>query len=162
MHAALVGRTPLLLFFYLGCAFHRLKVPFKFLQAADLGLTIYLLIGIGRHGGEGLTALPAQAMGRAGGFMFSGFCTIFVIGILTYMLLRRRRRAFSVHFLVVAIWCPALLIDARGCREHFVSSSMPPSRRRHPAPVRQAGDAAVGGQGVNVAAEVVRPARVES
>ena len=45
---------PLLLFFYLGFAIPLLKVSFEFPYAIYQGLTIYLLIAIGWHGGEEL------------------------------------------------------------------------------------------------------------
>ncbi len=43
---------PLLLFFYMGFAIPLLKVPFEFPHVLYQGLTMYLLIAIGWHGGE--------------------------------------------------------------------------------------------------------------
>jgi hypothetical protein len=78
---------PLLLFFYLGFLFPILKVEFEFPYAIYQGLTIYLLIAIGWHGGEELSALPPATLSHAVGFMLVGFCLNFVIGILAFLAL---------------------------------------------------------------------------
>ncbi|GAC1469029.1 MAG: sodium-dependent bicarbonate transport family permease [Isosphaeraceae bacterium] len=75
---------PLLLFFYLGFLFPILKVQFEFPYTIYQGLTIYLLIAIGWHGGEELANLPASSLAQAVGFMFVGFCLNFVIGMLAF------------------------------------------------------------------------------
>jgi uncharacterized protein len=78
---------PLLLFFYLGFLFPILKVEFEFPYTIYQGLTIYLLIAIGWHGGEELSALPPSTLKHAVGFMVVGFCLNFVIGMLAYLAL---------------------------------------------------------------------------
>ena len=80
---------PLLLFFYLGFAVPMLRVPFEFPHVLYQGLTIYLLISIGWHGGEELATLDAAAASQALGFMVIGFVTNFCIGCFAYFLLRR-------------------------------------------------------------------------
>jgi hypothetical protein len=76
---------PLLLFFYLGFLFPILKVKFEFPYVIYQGLTIYLLIAIGWHGGEELSHLPMKTLGGALGFMLVGFVLNFFIGILAYL-----------------------------------------------------------------------------
>src|SRR5690242_15127859 len=71
---------PLLLFFYMGFAVPILGVPFEFPQVIYQGLTMYLLIAIGWHGGEELASLNSAGMRQALGFMVIGFCLNFVIG----------------------------------------------------------------------------------
>ena len=48
---------PLLLFFYMGFLIPILKVPFEFPKVIYQGITIYLLVAIGWHGGEELASL---------------------------------------------------------------------------------------------------------
>ena len=79
---------PLLMFFYAGFLIPLLKVKFEFPYVIYQGLTLYLLIAIGWHGGEELALLPGKTLGHAVGFMGIGFMTNFVIGILAYLLLR--------------------------------------------------------------------------
>lgn len=79
---------PLLLFFYAGFLIPLLKVKFEFPYVMYQGLTLYLLIAIGWHGGEELAMLPGKSLGQAAGFMGVGFATNFVIGILAYVMLR--------------------------------------------------------------------------
>ncbi len=78
---------PLLLFFYMGFLVPILRVKFEFPYVIYQGLTIYLLIAIGWHGGEELSDLGASELGSAVGFMGIGFVTNFFIGILAYLLL---------------------------------------------------------------------------
>src|SRR5262249_50312628 len=78
---------PLLLFFYLGFLFPILKVKFDFPYVIYQGLTIYLLLAIGWHGGEELAGLDAKQLSGALGFMVVGFCLNFVIGILAWLAL---------------------------------------------------------------------------
>ncbi len=75
---------PLLLFFYLGFLFPILKVSFEFPQVLYQGLTIYLLLAIGWHGGEELASLPPQTLAHALGFMLVGFALNFGIGMLAF------------------------------------------------------------------------------
>lgn len=78
---------PLLLFFYLGFLVPILKVKFEFPYVIYQGLTIYLLLAIGWHGGEELAAMDPKLFGSVFGFMTVGFLTNFVIGILAYLAL---------------------------------------------------------------------------
>ena len=78
---------PLLLFFYAGFVFVLLGVKLEFPDAVYQGLTVYLLIAIGWHGGEELAMLPARTLGGAAGFMVIGFIVNFLIGILAYAVL---------------------------------------------------------------------------
>ena len=79
---------PLLLFFYAGFLIPMLGVKFEFPYVIYQGLTIYLLIAIGWHGGEELATLDASSMGTAVGFMGVGFVTNLCIGIVAYLILR--------------------------------------------------------------------------
>jgi hypothetical protein len=78
---------PLLLFFYLGFLVPILKVEFEFPYAIYQGLTIYLLLAIGWHGGEELAKIGTSSIANVAGFMFVGFMTNFVVGIASYLLL---------------------------------------------------------------------------
>ncbi|MDT5346867.1 MAG: uncharacterized protein QOH91_154 [Mycobacterium sp.] len=78
---------PLLLFFYFGFLIPILKVRFEFPQAIYQGLTIYLLLAIGWHGGEELAAIKPANAGTIAGFMVVGFLLNFLIGGLAYFLL---------------------------------------------------------------------------
>ncbi len=82
---------PLLLFFYLGFLVPILKVPFEFPYVLYKGLTIYLLIAIGWHGGEELASLSVTELEHALGFMVLGFFTNLVIGIAAYYILRQTK-----------------------------------------------------------------------
>jgi hypothetical protein len=93
---------PLLLFFYLGFLMPILKVKFDFPYAIYQGLTIYLLIAIGWHGGEELAGLSSKTLMGALGFMIVGFCLNFIIGILAYMLLSAFTRLRQVDKATVA------------------------------------------------------------
>ncbi len=79
---------PLLLFFYMGFLVPILRVKFEFPYVIYQGLTIYLLIAIGWHGGEELAGLDPSVFGSVFGFMSVGFITNFVIGVVAYQLLR--------------------------------------------------------------------------
>lgn len=50
-----------------------LRVPFEFPKVLYQGLTMYLLIAIGWHGGEELASLSAIDLQHAAGFMIIGF-----------------------------------------------------------------------------------------
>lgn len=80
---------PLLLFFYLGFLIPILKVEFEFPYVLYQGLTMYLLLAIGWHGGEELAAIDPSSIGNIVGFMLVGFVLNFVIGVLAYLLLSR-------------------------------------------------------------------------
>lgn len=78
---------PLLLFFYLGFLVPILRVKLEFPYVVYQALVIYLLIAIGWKGGEELAALESKQFGSIVTFMFVGFMTNFVIGILAYLML---------------------------------------------------------------------------
>jgi uncharacterized protein len=80
---------PLLLFFYFGFLIPILKVEFEFPYVIYQGLTMYLLVAIGWHGGEELAEVKPSAVGNIAGFMVTGFLLNFVIGIIAYLLLSR-------------------------------------------------------------------------
>ena len=80
---------PLLLFFYFGFLLRILKVDFEFPYVIYQGLTMYLLIAIGWHGGEELAEIKASSIGQITGFLATGFVLNFVIGMLAYLLLSR-------------------------------------------------------------------------
>lgn len=93
---------PLLLFFYAGFAIPLLKVKFEFPKVLYQGLTIYLLLAIGWHGGEELAALQPSEYGKAAGFMAIGFVTNTIIGIVTYFTLRKLTRLRQIDAATVA------------------------------------------------------------
>lgn len=78
---------PLLLFFYFGFLIPILKVRFEFPYVIYQGLTMYLLLAIGWHGGEELAEVNASSVGAIIGFMVLGFVLNFVIGMIAYYLL---------------------------------------------------------------------------
>src|SRR5262245_39220952 len=80
---------PLLLFFYMGFSIPILRVPFEFRHVIYQGLTMYLLISIGWHGGEELASLDAAGAQQAVGFMIIGFLLNSLIGLLAYGVLRK-------------------------------------------------------------------------
>jgi hypothetical protein len=79
---------PLLLFFYMGFSVPLLKVAFEFPHVIYQGLTIYLLVAIGWHGGEELAELSGSVLRQALQFIVVGFTTNFFIGIVAYLVLR--------------------------------------------------------------------------
>jgi hypothetical protein len=93
---------PLLLFFYMGFMVPVLGVKLDFPHVIYQGLTIFLLIAIGWHGGEELAKLTAAELTRAGGFMVVGFVTNFLIGCTAYMFLRAFTRLRKVDAATVA------------------------------------------------------------
>jgi hypothetical protein len=93
---------PLLLFFYLGFLVPILRVKFEFPYVIYQGLTIYLLLAIGWHGGEELSNLNPQVLGSVFGFMTLGFFTNFVIGVVAYILLSTFTRMRKVDKATVA------------------------------------------------------------
>ena len=78
---------PLLLFFYFGFLIPILKVRFEFPYVIYQGLTMYLLLAIGWHGGEELAKVSAGSVASIVGFMVLGFVLNFVIGGIAYLLL---------------------------------------------------------------------------
>ena len=93
---------PLLLFFYAGFLIPILHVKLEFPKAVYQGLTIYLLLAIGWHGGEELAGLEPALYRQAAGFMLIGFGTNFVIGIATYNILRWTTRLRQVDAATIA------------------------------------------------------------
>jgi hypothetical protein len=93
---------PLLLFFYAGFLIPILRIKFEFPKAVYQGLTIYLLLAIGWHGGEELASLPATSLVQALGFMAVGFLTNTVIGLIAYFVLRSATRLRAVDAATVA------------------------------------------------------------
>lgn len=79
---------PLLLFFFMGFSIPLLGIAFEFPYVIYQGLTIYLLIGIGWHGGEELANLSVEQLGQAVVFMGVGFASNLMIGILAFFILR--------------------------------------------------------------------------
>lgn len=80
---------PLLLFFYFGFLLPLLKVDFEFPYVIYQGLTMYLLLAIGWHGGEELAAINASSIAQIVGFMAVGFVLNMVIGLAAYLLLSK-------------------------------------------------------------------------
>jgi hypothetical protein len=80
---------PLLLFFYFGFLIPILKVRFEFPYVIYQGLTMYLLLAIGWHGGEELAKIKPEEVGNIAGFVVVGFVLNFLIGHLAYLLLGR-------------------------------------------------------------------------
>jgi hypothetical protein len=78
---------PLLLFFYFGFLIPIMKVRFEFPYVIYQGLTMYLLLAIGWHGGEELAQVNASSVGAIVGFMVMGFVLNFAIGVAAYFLL---------------------------------------------------------------------------
>ena len=70
---------PLLLFFYFGFLLRILKVDFEFPYVIYQGLTMYLLIAIGWHGGEELAEIKASSIAKILGFLATGFVVNVVI-----------------------------------------------------------------------------------
>lgn len=93
---------PLLLFFYMGFLVPLLRVPFEFPHVIYQGLTMYLLIAIGWHGGEELASLDAEGARQALGFMALGFTINLIIGIVAYLILRSATRLRRIDAATVA------------------------------------------------------------
>ena len=93
---------PLLLFFYMGFLVPILGVEFEFPHIIYQGLTIYLLLSIGWHGGEELAKLNPDVLTQALKFMGVGFLTNFVIGVAAYMVLRACTKLRKVDAATVA------------------------------------------------------------
>ncbi|CAJ1493213.1 sodium-dependent bicarbonate transport family permease [[Mycobacterium] kokjensenii] len=93
---------PLLLFFYMGFLIPLLKIPFEFPYVLYQGLTLYLLLAIGWHGGEQLATIDASSVGGVLGFIVLGFLTNLVIGFFAYWLLSRVTKMRGVDRATVA------------------------------------------------------------
>jgi len=93
---------PLLLFFYLGFLIPILQVQFEFPYTIYQGLTIYLLIAIGWHGGKELSTLDPSVIGGVLGFLIVGFITNAIIGVLSYFGLSLMTRMRSIDKATVA------------------------------------------------------------
>jgi len=93
---------PLLLFFYAGFLVPILGVKLEFPKQVYQGLTIYLLLAIGWHGGEELAGLESEMYKQALGFMVIGFITNTIIGFLAYGALRAGTRVRCVDAATVA------------------------------------------------------------
>ncbi len=93
---------PLLLFFYMGFLIPILRVKFDFPYVIYQGLTIYLLIAIGWHGGEELAKLKIETLTHAVGFMILGFILNFFIGIIAYVGLSAMTRMRRIDKATVA------------------------------------------------------------
>ena len=93
---------PLLLFFYLGFLIPLFHVKLEFPKALYQGLTIFLLLAIGWHGGEELAGLDPSLYRQAAGFMLIGFCTNFMIGIVAYKVLRWTTKVRQIDAATVA------------------------------------------------------------
>jgi hypothetical protein len=93
---------PLLLFFYFGFLIPILKVRFEFPYVIYQGLTMYLLLAIGWHGGEELAQVNASSVGAIVGFMVLGFALNFAIGVAAYFLLNWLTRLRRVDRATVA------------------------------------------------------------
>ena len=88
---------PLLLFFYFGFLIPILKVRFEFPYVIYQGLTMYLLLAIGWHGGEELAQVSASSVGAIVGFMVLGFVLNCAIGGLAYLGLSRLKSLRKVE-----------------------------------------------------------------
>ncbi|MCV7380612.1 sodium-dependent bicarbonate transport family permease [Mycobacterium alsense] len=93
---------PLLLFFYFGFSIPVLKVRFEFPHVLYQGLTMYLLLAIGWHGGEELAKVSASSVGAIVGFMVLGFVLNVMIGGIAYLLLNLVSSLKSVDRATVA------------------------------------------------------------
>lgn len=80
---------PLLLFFYFGFLIAITKVRFEFPYVIYQGLTMYLLLAIGWHGGEEFAKVNTSNIANIVGFMVLGFFVNCMIGMLAYFLLSR-------------------------------------------------------------------------
>ncbi|HET9892222.1 MAG TPA: sodium-dependent bicarbonate transport family permease [Mycobacterium sp.] len=93
---------PLLLFFYFGFLIPILKVRFEFPYVIYQGLTMYLLLAIGWHGGEELAKVSASSVGVILGFMVLGFALNCLIGGLAYLSLSRLKSLRKVDRATIA------------------------------------------------------------
>jgi hypothetical protein len=78
---------PLLLFFHLGFPIPIMKAPYQFPKQIYQGITLYLLVAIGWHGGEELAKMSGDGFMEALGFAGIGFASNIVIGLTAYFML---------------------------------------------------------------------------
>jgi hypothetical protein len=93
---------PLLLFFYLGFVMVLLKVQYEIPYVVYQALTMYLLLAIGWHGGEELAGIKLNMLGPVLGFMVMGFVLNFVIGMISFGVLRAATHLREVDQATVA------------------------------------------------------------
>ncbi|WP_067968640.1 sodium-dependent bicarbonate transport family permease [Mycolicibacter icosiumassiliensis] len=93
---------PLLLFFYMGFLIPLLKIQFEFPYVLYQGLTLYLLLAIGWHGGEELATIDSSSIGGVLGFVVLGFATNLIIGFVAYWLLTRMTKMRRIDRATVA------------------------------------------------------------
>lgn len=93
---------PLLLFFYFGFLIVLLRVPFEFPYAVYQGLTIYLLVAIGWHGGEELANLSQASLMQAGLYMAVGFIANLLVGMAAWLFLKRVKKLRAIDAATVA------------------------------------------------------------
>ncbi|UVO13875.1 sodium-dependent bicarbonate transport family permease [Mycobacterium sp. SVM_VP21] len=93
---------PLLLFFYMGFLIPLLKIQFEFPYVLYQGLTLYLLLAIGWHGGEELATIDSSSIGGVLGFIVLGFATNLIIGFVAYWLLTRMTKMRRIDRATVA------------------------------------------------------------
>ncbi len=93
---------PLLLFFYAGFSIPLLGIGFEFPKVLYQGLTIYLLLAIGWKGGEELAGLDPGMIGQATGFMLVGFITNLMVGLATYLILRKATKLRNIDAATVS------------------------------------------------------------
>lgn len=93
---------PLLLFFYFGFLIVLLRVPFEFPYAVYQGLTIYLLVAIGWHGGEELANLSRASLAQAGLYMIVGFIANLLVGLAAWQFLKRVKKLRAIDAATVA------------------------------------------------------------
>jgi uncharacterized protein len=93
---------PLLMFFYLGFLIPILKVQFEFPYVIYQGVTMYLLLAIGWHGGEELATIHVSSIGNIVGFIVLGFFLNFLIGLIAYLLLGRMSKMRRIDRATVA------------------------------------------------------------
>jgi len=93
---------PLLLFFYMGFLIPLLKIKFEFPYVLYQGLTLYLLLAIGWHGGEELATIDSSSIGGVLGFVVLGFATNLIIGFVAYWLLTRMTKMRRIDRATVA------------------------------------------------------------
>jgi len=77
-------------------------VKFEFPYVIYQGVTMYLLLAIGWHGGEELATIHVASIGRIVGFIVLGFLLNFPIGFLAYMLLTRMTKMRRIDRATVA------------------------------------------------------------
>lgn len=88
--------------FYFGFLIPILKVRFEFPYVIYQGLTMYLLLAIGWHGGEELAKISASSVGAIVGFMVLGFVLNCAIGGLAYLGLSRLKSLRKVDRATIA------------------------------------------------------------